>query len=324
MGQIKMGIYPPKYWQDFEELTVDVFKFVFGDPLPTAHGRSGQSQQGVDVYGYDETSDPPRCIGIQCKKRDQVSASGKVLAGGLLTERIISDEVKKAKRFYPHLDRLIIATTALRDAQVQRFAREIDQDQRANNSFGLSIWFWEDYEKYIQDYTPLMYRYYEMVLKSQNLYDRDRHLLSLLHIAFSRPAFNTPLYDENSGADFLEAIADTQKAIRLGRLRDREENRILEVAPYGVDRVSRPQWREPLLRVCELLQDVRDLYTRASKQGLIEQEYRTLFVHDREVERQLNTLRAQAIEQLNRALEDAGIEPVRSRLLQMEREDTWD
>jgi|688.fasta_scaffold266876_2 hypothetical protein len=40
---------PPQHWQDFENLTVEVFRAVFDDPGAQGHGRSGQAQYGVDV-----------------------------------------------------------------------------------------------------------------------------------------------------------------------------------------------------------------------------------------------------------------------------------
>ncbi len=54
----------PKDWNEFEEICLDVAKLRWSTPNWVRHGRQGQKQNGVDIYGYDELE---RLIGIQCK-----------------------------------------------------------------------------------------------------------------------------------------------------------------------------------------------------------------------------------------------------------------
>lgn len=44
-------IAPPKSWITFEDLILELFKAVWGDPLAQKNGRAGQPQNGVDVFG---------------------------------------------------------------------------------------------------------------------------------------------------------------------------------------------------------------------------------------------------------------------------------
>ena len=58
---------PPRSWDEFEDLVRDLYAREWGDPHTQRHGRTGQPQQGVDVYGQ------PRALGgqyagIQCKR----------------------------------------------------------------------------------------------------------------------------------------------------------------------------------------------------------------------------------------------------------------
>jgi hypothetical protein len=43
---------PPKSWSDFEYLCLNLFQAVWKDPLAQKNGQSGQSQNGVDVFGW--------------------------------------------------------------------------------------------------------------------------------------------------------------------------------------------------------------------------------------------------------------------------------
>lgn len=79
-----------------------LFKFILNDEIVSMHGRSGQPQQGVDIYGRRDGQDD--CwVGVQCKQKDD----GKEIA-----EQELRDEVEKAKKFEPALVEFILITTA--------------------------------------------------------------------------------------------------------------------------------------------------------------------------------------------------------------------
>ena len=67
MGNIAVDIFPPAYWQDFERLTLDIAKIQWKDDYAERHGREGQAQGGVDIFGYNHSAKEQ--TGIQCKKR---------------------------------------------------------------------------------------------------------------------------------------------------------------------------------------------------------------------------------------------------------------
>src|SRR5439155_17901030 len=63
-------IAPPRSWEKFEELCLAIFKAEWDDGLAQKHGRKGQPQQGVDVFG---SPNGRRAVfhGVQCKGKDQ-------------------------------------------------------------------------------------------------------------------------------------------------------------------------------------------------------------------------------------------------------------
>src|ERR1700682_6190097 len=91
----KFQIPPPKYWQQFEDLSLSIFWEVWGDPTAQKNGRSGQPQNGTDISGTPNDN-PNAFHGVQCKGKD-------VGYGATLSERELRDEVDKARNFNPTL-----------------------------------------------------------------------------------------------------------------------------------------------------------------------------------------------------------------------------
>lgn len=63
----------PKNWQDFELLCANLWKSEYGCYDINRHGRQGQKQHGVDVYGY--INNGSEFFGIQCKGKDEYNHS---------------------------------------------------------------------------------------------------------------------------------------------------------------------------------------------------------------------------------------------------------
>lgn len=188
MGNIQYDVFPPLYWQEFERLTKDIYKLKWKDDSAQMHGRVGQSQSGVDVYGYDYVN--KKYVGIQCKRKNQIGSDGIFLTSPILGEKEILDEIEKAKKFDPSIDIFILATTASRDVGLQKVIRTINQNTN-KKPFEIQIKFWDDFAEYISNNESLMYSYYENVLKSRNAYNNNTHYLNMLKMAFDRPAFKT-------------------------------------------------------------------------------------------------------------------------------------
>lgn len=136
----------PQGWDEFEKIVCSAAKIRWNSPDFTRHGRQGQAQYGVDVYGRDQNG---ALIGLQCK-----NTIGKV------SESTIRAEVAEAAKFKPALSRLYIATTADADGPTQAVAREISEQQRENGMFEVSMLFWGDiWEELSRDESRLFQHY---------------------------------------------------------------------------------------------------------------------------------------------------------------------
>ena len=293
MPGIEVEIAPPANWQDFERLTLDYARRAWKDDYAERNGRQGQAQAGVDVFGYNRSSSEK--TGIQCKKKKNFVSPSK-----RLTTAEIDAEVSAAKEFTPKLDRFVIATTGPRDANLQAHVRAFNS---AGRPFKVSLMFWDDYQDFLNDHTDLMYRYYKEVLEYRDSYDDLEHYLLLLSSAFDRPAIRTPFHLENRATDFIKAIGDTQNAIATGRLVDRESRVIDEC------RIPKPQI-SGLKKASKLLQNAREVATQALRDGEIVEHRTVIEIKSHEVTQQLNSLREEAVELLNKELVQRSLEPV--------------
>ena len=293
MPGIEVEIAPPTTWQDFERLTLDYARRAWKDDYAERHGRQGQAQAGVDVFGLNRSAFEE--TGIQCKKKQNSGTPSKRLTIGE-----IDAEVSAAKGFLPKLGRFVIATTGPRDANLQAHVRALNSKAPP---FKVSLMFWEDYQDFLNDHTDLMYRYYKEVLEYRARYDELEHYLLLLSSAFDRPAIRTPFHLENRATDFIQAIGDTQSAIATGRLVDRESRVIDEC------RVPKPQIAG-LKKAAKLLQRSREIATQALQDGGIVEHKTVIEIPSRGVAQQLNSIREQAVDLLNKELVQRGLEPV--------------
>src|SRR5262245_4574161 len=69
---------PPSKWEDSETLCADLWRRIWQDENTQRNGRSGQPQNGVDVFGRPGKGS--RWAGIQCKGKNEFVRS-------VLTER---------------------------------------------------------------------------------------------------------------------------------------------------------------------------------------------------------------------------------------------
>lgn len=124
----------PKDWQAFERSTRTLFQFLLDDPYTNLHGRTGQPQHGVDVWGTRKSNG--KLVGVQCK-----------LSNDDITERELKNELKKAQLFTPRLDEFILVTSAPRDAKIQKIARKLtSQLSKTSRPMLVAAWGWDDIE----------------------------------------------------------------------------------------------------------------------------------------------------------------------------------
>jgi hypothetical protein len=124
------NIPPPKSWDEFEDIILSAAKLRWSSRDFFRHGRRGQSQQGVDVYGQDAEG---RHLGVQGKN---------TITG--TTRKDVMEEIAKAESFDPPLNALYVATTAKRDANIQSVVRNISASRQRDNKFSVGILFWDD------------------------------------------------------------------------------------------------------------------------------------------------------------------------------------
>lgn len=121
---------PPTSWDEFEKICRDSFGTRWSNPNLVRHGRQGQTQNGVDIYGSDNHGIP---IGIQCKNTI-----------GSITKAIINTEVENAENFTPALKMLYIATTCTADVRIQQHLRDLSATRIKQGNFGVEVVFWGD------------------------------------------------------------------------------------------------------------------------------------------------------------------------------------
>jgi hypothetical protein len=122
----------PKSWDEFEDITWEIYKRKWHDNHAEKYGRSGQAQNGIDIYGQENSSG--NYIGVQCKRYKD----------NKLNKEIINEEIVKAEGFSSPLNEYIIATTESRDTKLQDFVWSLNEERRLENKFLVYIVFWED------------------------------------------------------------------------------------------------------------------------------------------------------------------------------------
>jgi len=165
-----MEIPPPKDWKEFEEITRSCLSIKWNSPDLTLHGRGGQVQQGVDIWGKNNQG---QLVGVQVKSRSKT-----------LKMSDIEDEIDKAKEFEPPLDVLYFATSIPRDASLQKAIRLESKKRIDRGDFPVHIFFWEDlFQELIRDEREFRKFYPDFSISRDDL-SRKARLLSLIDIAY--------------------------------------------------------------------------------------------------------------------------------------------
>lgn len=159
---VELRIAPPKSWDEFEEITCSAAKNRWKNPDFTRHGRQGQRQDGVDIYGVDDKGD---LVGIQCKN---------TWVGIKL--KTIKDEVVKADSFQPGLKRLYVATTSDTDHALQESVRELSDGRTAQGRFAVAIFFWNDVWQDLTRDESRLFQHYPQLRPKDNEPSHDQRL----------------------------------------------------------------------------------------------------------------------------------------------------
>lgn len=162
----EMELPKPKNWQEFEHIACDAMAQRWQSSGLQMNGRSGQTQNGVDIFGGDDIG---RRVGIQCKRYDEAPSI-----------KLIQSEIASAETFTPKLSTLYIATTADYDSQLQSSVRELSDERVAKGQFAVAMLFWGDIVSgLILNPAILSAHYPNLVLSVGRRVDPDRNLAAL-------------------------------------------------------------------------------------------------------------------------------------------------
>jgi hypothetical protein len=195
-----MKIPPPKSWEEFEEITLDSCKIRWENPDLQMHGRQGQAQCGVDIYGANHIF---KNIGVQCKNYEFE-----------LSLKLIKEEIKKAESFTPKIEMFYIAVTTKTDVNIQREVRLLYQERTKENKFPIMILFWSDIIQDLIRNSSIMKKHYPQL----NLTDlnpsetRDVRLFSILDLVYN--TLNLDFYNNLIFGDFGQMTGENPLQIQ--------------------------------------------------------------------------------------------------------------
>ena len=145
---------PPNSWGEFEDISADIIKKIWQDDYLIRNGRSGQKQNGVDMFGKPLNLNGNYC-GVQCKNK-QVNINE------------VKEEINKAESFKPLLKELIFMICSSRDSTLQEQIRVIDIERLKENKFSIRVLFWEDICLILADYPDLMEKHFPQFVERQS------------------------------------------------------------------------------------------------------------------------------------------------------------
>lgn len=186
---MSMIIYPPKSWDEFQNLCHDLWRLMWNDPNTQLNGRQGHKQCGVDIFGWPYYANA--FYGVQCKGRN-------VNYNSRLTKDEVDSECNDAeKHFRPGLESLVVATTSARDPKIQEHCRNLTSSH--TYPFKVSVWSWDDIEEEIPYRPELMNKYYPFVKVEQmpeSIVIDYTSIEDKVHAFFSRPNMRSAIsYD---------------------------------------------------------------------------------------------------------------------------------
>ena len=207
----------PKNADDFEQLCLIVYRVAFGDPSATRNGRSGQKQNGVDIF---VVRDKQR-VGIQCKR----------VNFGELDSKTIDQEVGFADAGNVEISELIVATTAPNDAKLVKYVHELNKLRKKNCKFSVSLAFWDALESIIQQYSELQSllapnlpggAYYNLAQQGQQMLEIQQGMATTLQsLLLGIPQSQLPEASQDSLNKVISAQLDEIKeTISRGRFQD--------------------------------------------------------------------------------------------------------
>ena len=124
---------------------------------------------------------------------------------------------------------------------------------------------------------------------------------------FDRPAFQDPIHQERSLADFDKAMEDTLTALSTGCLRARDG--AVLTAFYGKGFLQNADWRSKMDTISQLIRAIRARFREGLRSGAIESTEYWGSIKDRELARWFDASRGQVMEMFSDVCDKAGVSP---------------
>jgi hypothetical protein len=126
---VGLRVPPPTNEDEFEDITLVAARLRWPGSDFDRNGTRGQRQNGVDVFGHDDTD---RLVGIQCRNLDKKPSMA-----------VVTKAVADAEPF-PHLEAFYYACSSKRDAKLQREVLELSRARKKAGQFTVALLFWPD------------------------------------------------------------------------------------------------------------------------------------------------------------------------------------
>ena len=135
----------PSDEQAFERCNEILWRFILKDDSVQIHGRRGQRQDGVDLFGIRDDN-LNQIVGVQCKLKSD---------GKIVEEDEVKKEVEKALKFRPLLSEFYIVTTAPDDAKLNQLALVLSDSASKGRDIDIKVrvWGWNTLEREIRRHT---------------------------------------------------------------------------------------------------------------------------------------------------------------------------
>lgn len=209
---VSLGAYqlpPPADWQAFERFTRDLFAAHWQDPAALMHGRTGQAQAGVDVYGVNAKTGAME--GVQCKGKD-----------GRYKHSVTTDElraeVQKALTFEPPLSRYILVTSGAADVEVQKEARLITEEHAAEGKFPVQVFSWDHLLTMLKDHKNVAREHFRTLLVALSEINVPAELIAICHQSFQHAGLFDKVDPVAAADGFHQVLMDASPYFESGVL----------------------------------------------------------------------------------------------------------
>jgi len=139
----------PNNWQDFENMCKELLDLEYPHQYIKTKKNTTLPQNGVDSYKQL----PNCCIGVQSKKKD-------LDVGKAVTIKDIKEEIRKAKKFSPKLNKYIIITSLPIDSKTETFSRRVNQRYLNGNFFEIEIWCQKKIKELLNKHIEVYKKYF--------------------------------------------------------------------------------------------------------------------------------------------------------------------